>query len=255
MWRQLPLSQAPILPLQLATQSPSGVLHSETTDALYWPRLSTHQSGSPSESEALTSLHSSSKPAHDEKLKRLRHRLYEVLEDNSRLAALLSDAESLIEQLRKENASLVGHMNRALDSAGSYCGGGLESSMRSLSSSANSLHIGSVRHANVVDSLIVSRSMSTASSARSNQDTSALVYVSDVAAIHFAPTTPSSSSDQAASVIPRKSDIYNVTEFGQHHPARPKYSSDTFGEERPLSIGHSSTNTKHAAPSGVGSPI
>ncbi|KAJ2093929.1 hypothetical protein GGI09_005684, partial [Coemansia sp. S100] len=175
--------------------------------------------------------------------------------DNSRLAALLSDAESLIEQLRKENASLVGHMNRALDSAGSYCGGGLESSMRSLSSSANSLHIGSVRHANVVDSLIVSRSMSTASSARSNQDTSALVYVSDVAAIHFAPTTPSSSSDQAASVIPRKSDIYNVTEFGQHHPARPKYSSDTFGEERPLSIGHSSTNTKHAAPSGVGSPI
>ncbi|KAJ2445407.1 hypothetical protein GGI03_007671, partial [Coemansia sp. RSA 2337] len=148
-------------------------------------------------------------------------------------------------------------MNRALDSAASYCGGGgaLESSMSSLSSSANSLHIGSVRHANVVDSLIVSRSMSTASSARSNQDTSALVYVSDVAAIHFVPTTPSSSSDQAASIIPRKSDIINVTEFGQHHPVRPKYSSDTFGEERPLSIGQSSTNTKHAAPGGVGSPI
>ncbi|KAJ2037811.1 hypothetical protein GGI08_008423, partial [Coemansia sp. S2] len=97
--------------------------------------------------------------------------------------------------------------------------------------------------------------MSTASSARSNQDTSALVYVSDVAAIHFVPTTPSSSSDQAASIIPRKSDIINVTEFGQHHPVRPKYSSDTFGEERPLSIGQSSTNTKHAAPGGVGSPI
>ncbi|KAJ2329843.1 hypothetical protein GGH92_009642, partial [Coemansia sp. RSA 2673] len=80
MWRQPPLSQAPILPLQLATQPTSGVLHSETTDALYWPRLSTHQSGSPGESEALTSLHSSSKPGHDEKLKRLQHRLYEVLE-------------------------------------------------------------------------------------------------------------------------------------------------------------------------------
>ncbi|KAJ2748104.1 hypothetical protein GGI19_006256, partial [Coemansia pectinata] len=101
--------------------------------------------------------------------------------------------------------------------------------------------------ANVVDSLNISRSLSTTSSAKSNQDTSALVHVSDVAAIHLVPTTLSSSNGHIANIIQRKSIKYNGTKFSQQHPVGPKYSSDTFEEDQPLDIAHSSTNTSHTA--------